>query len=95
MSKVRDLTVSQSDLYTMLLCSLRYAMGRQSYITGLTCDLIRAYGVHLEAGSLAKFAREIRQEIALAKREGRHLGMLMDQQAFEALASDIEDGKLQ
>lgn len=37
------IALDQEELYTLLVGQLRYSLGRQSYIVGTTCDLVRKF----------------------------------------------------
>lgn len=81
------------DIWTLVLCTLRYAMGRRSYITGLACDLVRRYARLLTQEQLAQIATEIRAEIHILP-PGQTLGDAMDQREFERLATAIESNEV-
>ena len=87
--------LSTGDLWPLLICTLRYSMGSQSYVTAQTADLIRDYGRHLKPWQLQQIAAEIRTAIADAHRLYNHpLGMQMDEDGWVRLAEEIEAGRL-
>lgn len=57
----RDHLVGGNDLRTLLMCSMRYALGRETYMPVLVQDLMRAYRVVLSAEDCEQLAREIDQ----------------------------------
>jgi hypothetical protein len=83
--KLRD-----EDLWVLLLCSLRYAMGRASYVTAEVARLIRHYKLHLTAPQRAQIAGEIRTAIREAHNGGGFLGMRMDEDGWVRLAEELE-----
>ena len=93
--KPRAIPLKIDDLWPLLICTLRYSMGRQSYVTAQTCDLIRDYARHLKAWQLAQIAAEIRTAIAESHRlYNTTLGMQMDEDGWIRLAEEIENGRL-
>jgi hypothetical protein len=86
--KLRD-----EDLWVLLLCSLRYAMGRASYVTGEVADMIRRYKSHLTAPQRAQIAGEIRTAVRDAHNGGGFLGMKMDEDGWVRLAEEMEGEK--
>jgi hypothetical protein len=82
--------VDDNDLWVLLMSTIRYAMGRRSYITGLAPDLVIKYWDGLDSGQLKQIAREIREEIAGCEAAGSTLGMQMDHDGWIKYASVIE-----
>lgn len=87
--------VSPDDLWTLILCTVRYAMGRQTYIVGLAADMVRRYGASLDQRQVAQIAREIRDALAFEERLGRQLGADMDHREWQRLADEIDPGRRQ
>lgn len=81
--------VPDDDLWTFLVCTVRYAMGRESYISGLTCDLVRRYRHRLRPDQVEQIAREVAKEIELAEKSGRTLGADMDHREWVRLVEDL------
>jgi len=54
---------SKEDMALLLSCTVRYCLGRQSYIVSSCWDLINRYGPDMEAFRLSQFAKEIGEEI--------------------------------
>lgn len=63
------ITVEANDLWVLLLSSVRYSLGRRSYVVGLTQDLIKKYWTALEPDQLDKIANEVEDWIAQDCRE--------------------------
>lgn len=82
--------VSGEDMWTFLLCSIRYAMGRRSYITGLIADLYRTYREALTPEQRRQIAREVRRETEMQEQVGRTLGDKCDHAAWVDLVVEIE-----
>ena len=81
--------VRNDDLYTMLISSIHYAMGRQSYITSETCELVRRYAKHLTSDSLDTIADRVTERLEQARRLNQTLGSAGDQREFEHLVGWI------
>ena len=83
--------VDDSELGTLLICSVRYAMGRMTYVVDDVCNLVQLY-----AGALSKKDRDVilhdvNEEIKRATREGRLLGMQSDHNRWCALLQFLGD----
>ena len=50
-------------MWDLLLCSVRYAMGRQTGIVSDVCRHVRSFHKALEPWQIEQIAREIREEI--------------------------------
>lgn len=83
--------ISDDDLWIMLLCALRYSMGRSSYITGLAADLYRRYRHRLTKPQREQVAREIEEELRLAESLSRTLGDKVDHDIWARLAAEIRE----
>lgn len=86
------IAVDHNDLWTFLLCTVRYSLGRQSYITGMTADLVRQYRKHLTAEQVAQIAREVDEELAACERRGTTCGHDMDHREWARLVADLRGG---
>jgi hypothetical protein len=90
MSRYHKLNMKATDLWALILCTVRYALGRCSYVTSEAEYLVRTYGIYLEQWQLAQIAREIRDAVENAHTMGGTLGMEMDERAWVRLAEDID-----
>ena len=80
-------------MWDLLICSLRYAMGRRTGIVSDVCGHIRAYHEYLEPWQVKQIAREIREEIAFVQRtQGPKttLGAACDHEDWTELAEFLE-----
>ena len=77
--------VNVEDMWPLLLQSVRYAMGRQSYAVGECCRMVRMYAGHLTAGQVAQIGREIAEGLLVASLAGNTLGMDMDDREWRSL----------
>ena len=84
-------SVDPNTLWTLLLCTVRYAMGRQTGVVSETCRYVRCYHEHLESWQVAQIAREIREEIERARRiYNTTLGAQCDHEDWIKLAEFLE-----
>lgn len=91
MESVRLIQIGDHDLWLMLMSTLRYAMGRRSYITGSTAGLIKKYAYTLNEGQLQQVQKEVIEEIQRANALGHTLGDQMDEDMWRAFISWTED----
>jgi hypothetical protein len=82
--------VAEQDMWVMLLSTIRYAMGRSSYITGLSCDLVKTYEKYLRKEQLEQIRREILEELRRHEEAGATLGMQMDHDGWTKFAADLQ-----
>lgn len=83
------MTICDDHLWPLLLCTIRYAMGRSSCIVGDACDYYRAYRSGLTPWQRAQVGREIAEALDLEERLGRTLGHDMDHREWRRLAQEI------
>lgn len=84
-----EVKVAPLDMWTLLLSTIRYSMGRSSYITDTAPKLVIQYASALRASQLEQIAREIEEEIAVYEKNGRTLGMQMDHDGWIRSAARI------
>lgn len=82
--------LSADDLGLLLVCSLRYAMGRRSYITALIAEKIEAHFSNLSASDRVVILRDLRQSLQHAEGAGRMLGDAMDDKVWRDLLVKLE-----
>lgn len=85
----------EEDLFTFLLFSFRYCLGRMSYAVSLFERLFDRYIMHLESAHRKLILEELERELQLAKQSNRMLGMKCDHEIWQRLndkwASELED----
>jgi len=82
--------ITGQDAWTLLLCSIRYAMGRQTYMPSLVCSLVRKYAQVLTSEQLRQVQHEIREEAMRAHAHGQHIGADFDENGWLQLVNWIE-----
>lgn len=83
-------TVSSEDLGTLLLCSMRYALGRRSYIVGYVASMIVEYLPLVSTSDVGIMTRELHDEINRAEENGKTLGDKQDHAVWWKLRDTLE-----
>lgn len=58
-----DVFVSSSNLGTLLVCSVRYALGRSTYMPWQVCDIVRQHWAHIAPGDQAAILRTVTEAL--------------------------------
>lgn len=77
--------VAASDLWTLTLCTVRYAMGRTSSVVSDACSLARHFGGAFEPWQTAQIAREVAETLRMRESLGKTLGWQCDHDEWAAL----------
>ena len=75
----------------MLISAVRYALGRQSYITGVTCDFVRSIAPKLSDKCLNIMSKDIMDELVRYHKMKLYCGMEMDDRAWQYLLDFLRD----
>lgn len=59
----KPLKIEPRDLGTLLVCSVRYSIGRRTYMPSLVADHVMRYWRDLDAGSRATLLRDVEEAI--------------------------------
>ncbi len=57
--------ISNSDLRTLVVCAVRYALGRQTFMPSMIDDIVRRCMDRLEESTLSIIARDIDEELQM------------------------------
>ena len=79
--------ISQDDLETMVVCTVRYALGRRSYIVGDAAGIVRWAWDDLRPGIRSVVYRDVDEAIERADATGASVGMQMDHDVWTLLRS--------
>ena len=79
--------VSTETLRGMLISSVRYALGRQTYIVSETCGWVRSYAHAIDRKTRTVMIRDIEEQ------ERFGYGMDMDKQEWVNLLAWLKDGQ--
>lgn len=85
----QDTRVGTADLWVMLLSTIRYSMGRSTYMPSYCAELYERFKKFLETHHRHQIAREIEEELRLAQSRGHYLGGHVDHITWTALAEKI------
>ena len=85
--KVHGMITITQDFETMLICAMRYAIGRESYMPSIVIDYIRFLLPQLSTNTLFIMQRDIREEAERYKRNEWELYMRNE---WLALADNID-----
>ena len=77
-------------LWTMIVSTVRYALGRRSYIVAETADIVRTYFPLFTVAQVEQLTKEIKEALKLAEGRGEHLGMAMDHDTWTSLVKDLQ-----
>jgi len=83
--------VAPPDLWVMLLSTVRYSMGRMTYMSNLAGELVIGYAKYLTKMQLEQIVNEIEGELLRCARTNVTLGMDMDDRAWRKNVAIIKD----
>jgi hypothetical protein len=86
-----SLRVVAQDIWVMLLSTIRYSMGRQTYMPTLCVDFYRRYKKALAVHQRNQIAEEVSKELDSVARVGRLLGSQCDHDAWVELVRIIRE----
>lgn len=69
--KESSLPVRPNDMFVLLLSTIRYSLGRQTYMTSLAPELVVTYSSYLSEDNLKQIVSEIRKEVELWSAGGK------------------------
>lgn len=81
-----------TDEEQILICAVRYALGRMSYITGFVAGYVAVKRDTLSKECKNILIRDIREEYKFYHRQGHTLGMECDERTWLNLAKLLEGG---
>lgn len=70
--------VSTRDMWLMILSTVRYALGRSTYIVSEACRLVHAYRPYLTQYQVVQLEKEVARALEQAQMAGEHVGMKQD-----------------
>jgi len=87
---MRLLAVDKNDMWILLMSTIRYSMGRRTYMSSLAGELVIKYRNYLTKDQLTQIVGEIRKELELVENSGCFLGDGVDHEAWKKTVSAIE-----
>lgn len=76
----------------IIICAVRYALGRMSYIVSDVCEYVRFKKDELSDECKKIIARDIKDEYQFYHRQGKTLGMEYDEQNWMRLLEMLKEG---
>lgn len=81
--------LSDRDLWLMVLCTVRYAMGRATYIVSDACGFVRQFRARIGPEHVEQIRQEVEQALRECRERGGWLGMEMDHREWVRLIEDL------
>lgn len=81
--------MNNKDLNDLMVCALRYALGRRSYITSTISDLLIGHKDELSAQSKKVILRDIQRAF-----DTNNYGMEMDKEVWIKLQEELTNDKV-
>lgn len=78
--------LSETELDTLVVCSVRYALGRRSYIVSDVCRIVSSCLPHISKNTISVVQRDI-QDALISQRHGDDV----DRQSWKGLLRDIHE----
>ncbi len=83
--------VDRTDMWVLLVSTVRYSMGRRTYMSSLAGELVIKYRDYLTKQQLIQIVEEIRKELRSAESFGSYLGSKIDHESWTSTANIIEN----
>ena len=80
-----------TDEEQIIICAVRYALGRMSYITGIVAEYVASKKDELSEQCKAIIIRDIETEYALYRSMGQTLGMECDERTWLRLLEVLKN----
>ena len=78
-------------MWIMLLSTIRYSMGRRTYMTSLAPELVGRYKKALTDDQLKQIKEEVEKEIKMTESMGKTLGDECDHISWTAFVNQLEE----
>lgn len=76
---------------TVVICAVRYALGRMSYVVSDVCDYVNFHTEELSSGCIRVIMRDIDEELAMCHRVGKTCGMECDEAEWVKLLEVLRE----
>lgn len=86
-----NMKISPADLQALFVCSLRYGLGRQTYVVGELADMVERYMPTLSSPQREQLATEIDRAVKGAEGANRKLGADFDHTRWLALRDQLRE----
>lgn len=81
--------VPHRDLWLFVICTVRYSMGRTSYVVSEACGMVRRYRKKLKPEQVKKIADEVAYELTMQEKLGATLGHDIDHREWKKLVEEL------
>ena len=78
-----------ADVWVLLLSTIRYSLGRSTYMTSVCTEFYHRYKHFLTENQRSQVRKEIKQELDRATGSNQFLGMEMDHKEWQNLVDSI------
>lgn len=78
----------------ILICAVRYALGRQSYIVGVVAEYVNCIKDKLSKECVNVISRDIQEEIEFYHKQGRTCGMECDERTWANLWESLQKHRI-
>lgn len=83
--------IEKGEFQTLAVCSVRYALGRMSYVVSEVAEIIKNNKERLDKNTIEVILRDIKEEMVQAARKGDFVGMDMDHKVWSDLYNLLSD----
>lgn len=86
----RKLEVRPDEFYMMLMCSVRYALGRSTYVVQEVADLVKKYGPLLSLSQRSRLLADVREKLEQARVWSGAIGEEVDHRIWQNLVDFLD-----
>lgn len=76
--------INKEHMWTLLLCSVRYALGRATYMPHYVIELVERYRGLITDNQFRQIVEEVKKELEIYESNSRTLGHDIDHRAWRA-----------
>ena len=84
-----SLMVSPIDMWTLLLSTIRYSLGRSTYMSSLVPELYHRYKESLTLEQRCQIRAEVCRELEMYRLRGQTMGDACDETSWQQFVDDI------
>jgi len=81
--------IYDNDVWVLLLSTVRYSMGRQTYMSSLAPEMALRYAAALTSKQVEQMRDEVLNELNTCEKAGQTLGGDMDHRSWKKFAEDL------
>ena len=80
---VKKIKPDNNDMWILLMSTIRYSMGRRTYMSFLAGELVIKYHSYLTKNQLLQIVEEIERELKLSEVNSNYLGSKYDHEGWK------------